>query len=150
MPERIVKVPARAFLRFVDHHQRAVITALMFALVIALGVAVSGWTAARNAEQRVNALEVARTADQAAAAQGAKIAQVTSCFNAAKTRPLLTTILRALAANETDPAVRAAFDQLISDYETASTPGLRGSPTDESCTALAKQLGVDPQPYRSR
>ena len=149
MPKRLVVIPAERFVTFIGRHQRVVTAILMFALLIALGVAVAGWTAARNAEQRVNKLEFDRLADKAAQEQGQKIAQVTTCFNAAKSRPLLTTILRALASREYDPAVRAAFDELISSYSEASTPGIKGEPNEQRCTALAERLGIDPGPYRS-
>lgn len=147
MPERIVVIPARALMGFVSRHQQVVLAVLMFALVIALGVAVAGWTAARNAEQRVNRLEIDRAAETAANEQSKKIAQVATCFSAAKSRPLLTTVLRALASGEHDPAVRSAYDALISNFEDASTPGITGAPTEEKCTDLAKKLGVDPSPY---
>lgn len=147
MPKRLVTVPMRLWNGFVTRHPQAVISALSFALLIALGVAVSGWTAARNAEQRVTRVEILRQADLAAQEQGQKIAQVATCFNAAKSRPLLTTILRALAAREFDPAVRAAFDTLINQYENSSVPGVKGTPTHEKCHALAARLGIDPTPY---
>ena len=147
MPKRIITVPARRFVGFVGSHPEIVSAILGFALLIALGVAVAGWTAARNAEQRVSVVELQRAADVAAAEQGRKISQVVTCFNAAKGRPPLTTILRALAAGEHDPAVRAAFDVLITTYETAPTPGIQGEPTEEKCTALAKRLGIDPSAY---
>lgn len=148
MPDRIVRIPARKFAAFVGSHEQLVIGMLMFALVIALGVAVAGWVAARNAEQRVTKLEIARLADKAAQEQGQKISQVTTCFNAAKQRPLLTTVLRALAGGESDPAVRSAFDQLILQYEKEPTPGIRGTPSEEACERLARKLGIDPAPYR--
>lgn len=112
----------------------------MFALVIVLIVAVAGWTAARNAERRVTTLESVLSNTQ-------NVAQVATCFSAARSRPLLTTILSALASGEHDPAVRAAYDQLIGSYATAPTPGIQGEPTIERCTKLAKRLHVDPTPY---
>lgn len=150
MPDRLVRIPARKLMAFVSGHEQLVVAILMFALVIALGIAVAGWAAARNAEQRITKIELDRIADKAVAEQGKKISQVTTCFNAAKQRPLLTTVLRALSGAEHDPAARSAFDQLILEYETAPTPGINGTPTDESCTALAKRLGVNPNPYRSQ
>jgi hypothetical protein len=147
MPKRLVRIPARAWASAVASHPQAVLGVLTFALVIALGFAVAGWSAARNAEQRVSRVELLRAADIAAAEQGRKISQVVTCFNAAKGRPPLTTILRALASRELDPAVRAAFEVLITSYETASTPGIEGQPTEDKCIALAKKLGIDPSPY---
>lgn len=149
MPDRVLKIPARAWGRVVSNHPQIVIGVLSFALLIALGIAVAGWTAARNAEQRVTRVEIARAADAAAQEQGKRIANVVTCFNAAKGRPLLTTILRALASREFDPSVRAAFDQLISTYEDAPTPGVKGPPTVEKCRALAHRLGIDPRPYEN-
>ena len=140
MPKRIVLIPARRFIGFVNHHQNFVIAILMFALLVALGFAVAGWTAARNAERRVTSLEIALANTQ-------NVAQVATCFSAARSRPLLTTILSALASGEHDPAVRAAYDQLIGSYATAPTPGIQGEPTIERCTRLAKRLHVDPTPY---
>jgi hypothetical protein len=140
MPKRLLLIPGQRLLSFVDRHQKVIMACLMFALLIALGFAVAGWTAARNAEQRVSKLEL--TAKQTAA-----VAQVATCFSAARSRPPLTTILRALASGEHDPAVRAAYDQLITDYSTSPTPGINGEPTIERCTALADKLDVDPSSY---
>lgn len=119
------------------------------ALVLALvsGMSALGYAKARSAQERINKVELAAAADKAAAEQGKKIAQVVTCFNAAKGRPLLTTVLRALASREFDPAVRAAFDQLITTYETSPVPGVKGQPTDDKCHALANRLGIDPAPY---
>ena len=147
MPERLILVPARKWIAWVNHHQNVVVTGLAFLLVVALVVAVAGWTQARNAEQRVTKVEIQAAADRAAADQGKKISQVVTCFNAANGRPLLTTILRALASREFDPSVRAAFDSLISQYEDSSTPGIVGPPTIDKCRALAVRLGVNPDQY---
>lgn len=133
----------------VSRHEQVIVAVLAFALLIALGVAVAGWTAARNAEERITKIEVERAADQAAREQGEKIAQITTCFNTAKSRPLLTTVLRAMAAGESDPAVRTAINLLISNYENAGVPGVDGQPTQEKCVALAKRLNVNPAPYDS-
>lgn len=154
MPKRIILIPGRSLLSFVDRYQQLVTAVLLFALLVALGFAVAGWTAARNAEQRVNSaeervnkLEVERAAERAANEQSKKIAQVATCFAAAKSRPLLTTILRALASGEHDPTVRAAYNALISNFENASTPGIKGSPTASKCTDLAESFDIDPKPY---
>lgn len=144
MPERILKVPAALWKRLVTQHPGMVITVLSFMLLIALGIAVAGWTAARNAERRVTQVEVSQAAEIAAQERGEKIAQVATCFNSANGRPLLTTVLRALAGREFDPAVREAFNQLITQYEEASSPGITGTPTHEKCRALAKRYGIDP------
>jgi hypothetical protein len=147
MPKRIVLIPARRFIRLVNDHQNFVIAILMFALLIALGFAVAGWTAARNAERSVTSLEDVLAKTQSVAQKTQNVAQVATCFSAARSRPLLTTILSALASGEHDPAVRAAYDQLIGSYATAPTPGILGEPTIERCTRLAKRLHVDPTPY---
>lgn len=147
MPRRIVTIPARLWSNYVTRHPQVVITLLSFALLIALGVAIGGWVAARNAEQRVSKIEIERATEIAVNEQGKKISQVTTCFNSAVNRPLLTTILRALASRENDPVVREAFDQLISDYESTSTPNIKGPPTEAKCHALAKRLGINPAPY---
>lgn len=116
-------------------------------LAIVSGFSALGYAKARDAQERINRVELAAATDKAAQKQGQKIAQVVTCFNAAKGRPLLTTVLRALASREFDPAVRAAFDQLITTYETSPVPGVKGQPTDVKCHALANRLGIDPAPY---
>ena len=147
MPKRIVTIPARQMMLWMSRHEQIVLAILSFALVIALGVAVAGWAAARNAEEHVNKLEVERAAELVAREQGEKLSQVVTCFNTSRSRPLLTTILRAMAGSETDPAVRTAINLLISNYENSSVPGVEGTPTEDKCIALAHKLHIDPTPY---
>lgn len=147
MPQRIVKIPAKRLMHWMSDHQQATLGILSFALVIALAFAVAGWTAARNAEQRVTKIEVESAAEHAATMQGEKISKVVSCFNAASTRPLLTTVLRAMAAREPDAVVRTAINLLISNYERSAVIGVKGQPTEEKCRTLARKLGVKSTPY---
>lgn len=147
MPSRIITVPVRWWRYIVTEHPNVVLTALVFMLVIALGFAVAGWNAARSAEHRVSQVEAARLAEFAAQKQGEKISQVVTCLNAVRTRPPLTTVLRALAAREADPATRSAYGILIDRYERQPTPGITGTPTRPKCFKLADELGVDPVPY---
>lgn len=147
MPSRIITVPVRWWRYIVTEHPNVVLTALVFMLVIALGFAVAGWNAARSAEHRVSRIEAERLAERAAQEEGEKISKVVTCLNAAKTRPVLATVLRALAGRETDAATRAAYGILIDRYEQQATPGISGAPTRPKCLALAFRLGIDPAPY---
>jgi type II secretory pathway pseudopilin PulG len=140
MPDRVL----RKSVEYWREHPQGVLLVL---LAMTLVVAIWGWSRANNAQVRLNKIEVANQAQLAAAEEGKKIGQVITCFTAARSRPLLTTVLRALAGRETDPITRTAYDVLISAYETQTIPGIRGTPTRDKCAELGEELGVDYDAY---
>lgn len=148
MPRRVLRALSAKWTGWLTRDPNPIITILAFALVIALGFAVAGWNAARNAEHRVTRVELGRAADQAVAEEGRKIGQVATCFSAARSRPPLTEVLRfigALASN--DPVARESVETLVKVFEQQATSGIRGEPTKAKCLQLAERLGVDPRPY---
>ena len=150
-PRRIVS----RYVNFVDRHRNAILALLLVLCVLLALFAAGGWLTARNANreaaearERVTRLEVERAAEKAAREQGEKISQVVTCFNAVRSRPLLTDVLRFIAAlAASDPVARQAADTLVDVYESQPTPGIKGEPTRPKCLQLAERLGVDPAAY---
>lgn len=138
-PRRVV----RKYVGFVDRHRDGILAVLLVLGVVLSLLAAAGWLTARSAEQRVGRLEIQRQVEE----QGEKVGRVVSCFSAARTRPILVTVLRALAGREEDTVVRAAFARLIDNFEMQATPGIEGRPTRGKCLELAGKEGVDPAPY---
>lgn len=131
MPARITR---RAML-VIDEHANTIIF-LMFAVMLVTAIfAAIGWNKARGAERRVTVIE----AERAAEAVGKNIADVTTCFNAARNRPRLILILRGIAV-ELEPDPRAAIQDFIDEYGS-------DTPTIASCSKLATDRGIDPRPY---
>ena len=129
-------MPHRRAQEWVGRHRDLIITIL---LMVAFGLAVfagDGYRRARNAQQRVNAIELERAQE----AIGKRVADVATCFNRARARPQLTLVLRGIASQFQDGDQRRAALQLVMDYE-AETPGRA------DCIALARKLDVDPAPY---
>jgi hypothetical protein len=118
-----------------DKHGEAILLLLMAALVIALIFAVLGWNKATDAQKRVTTVE----AQQEAERLGKNVADVTTCFNAAKRRPGLIVILRGIAV-ELEPDPRQALNELIDAYG-------KDTPTTADCVVLARKRGIDPAPY---
>lgn len=124
MPDRVL----RNTLRFIDRWHSPILLMLGVALIIALIFAISGYTKAESAHEAL-----------AAERLGKHIADVTTCFNQAQSRPRLILILRGIQA-EVEPDPRQALAELIDEYE-------RSTPSRADCSRLARELGIDPAPY---
>ena len=125
----------RRALNFQGRHAQAISLVLSFALCVALIVAVLGWRSARDAQRRLTSVELQLTTEKI----GKDIADVTTCFNAAKRRPGLIVILQGIAV-ELEPDPRQALNELIDQYG-------QDTPTVPDCVALARKRGIDPKPY---
>jgi len=129
-------MPHRRAQEWVGRHRDLIITTL---LIVAFGLAIfagDGYRRARNAQQRVNAIELERAQE----AIGKRVADVATCFNRARSRPQLILVLRGIAGGLSDGDARRAALQIVMEYE-SSTPGRA------DCIALARKLDVDPSPY---
>ena len=131
MPRRI----HRKATAFIDEHANTILFLLSFLMVITAIFAAIGWNQARTAQRRLTNVE----AIQQAELLGKNIADVTTCFNAAKNRPRLIVILRGISV-ELEPDPRQALGDLIDEYEMTT-------PATADCVALARKSGVDPKPY---
>lgn len=132
MPHRL----ARRSVQWVGRHANILLTCLlMLSMALAL-VAVIGFNKARDAQSRVNAIELERTQE----AIGKRVADVATCFNRARSRPQLALVLRGIAGQFEDGDARRAALSIVMDYE-------RTTPGRADCIALAKKLEVDPGPY---
>ena len=129
VPDRLVR---RAWITWKRFPQEV----LLILLAITLCVAIWGWSKAGDAQQTL-------ANQQAVADQGKRISQVVTCFNAARSRPLLTRILRGLASRESDQITRQAYGVLIDDYERQPVVGIEGAPTRDKCAKLGDMLHVD-------
>ena len=143
MPKRLVT----RSLTFLGEHVREFLALIMFAFVVLSIFAFVGWTKAADAQSRVNTLEVDAAQERAAAAAAKRTAEVALCFSAARNRPRLVLVLRALNGTTDDMATRIAIRGLITDYEGQPVQGITGDPTRAKCASRARQLGVDFRPY---
>lgn len=126
--------------RYID----AILIGLLFVVLI---LAIWGWQKATNAQKRINTIEVSRTAEQAAEEKSKATGEVVLCFSTARTRPVLTKLLRRINASEPDPVQRVRVEILIQDYESNEVPGIKGQPTRKKCVAQARALHVDYSRY---
>jgi len=131
MPKRLVRAP----LNWLDRHANVVLFGLSVLMVLAAIFAAIGWNKARDAQRRLTTVESSLAAEKL----GKQIADVTTCFNQAKSRPRLIVILRGISV-ELEPDPRQALNNLIDDYE-------RGTPSVVECVVLARKNGIDPKPY---
>lgn len=131
MPKRLI----RKALLVVDKHANMIIFLLAFGMLLVAVFAAVGWHNARNAQTRLTTVEEKQQAEEL----GKNIADVTSCFNRAKSRPGLVVILRGIAV-KLDPNPRAATLKLIDSYE-------QNTPTVDDCVRLARKRNIDPKPY---
>ena len=70
-----------------------------------------------------------------------RVAEVAACFAAARGRPRLIIVLRALSAQLADDAVgRGALNDLINDYESST-------PLVSDCVGLAETYRLDPAEF---
>jgi type II secretory pathway pseudopilin PulG len=143
MPKRIPKVTAKGARAVWAGFRRYSEAVLLIMLCVVLVLAIWGWQKATNAQNRVNALELQRAAEQAAADKANKTTEVGQCFNTARTRPVLIALLRQLNQSEEDPAQRARAELLIHDYATSPVPGITGQPNRIKCIARANDLGIN-------
>lgn len=119
----------------IDEHANSIIFVMFAVMLITAVFAAIGWDKARKAEMRVTTVEANLAAEQL----GKRIADVSTCFLQAHTRPRLVVILRGISLElENDP--RQALLELIDEYE-AETP------TRKSCAELAREKGINPRPY---
>lgn len=125
----------RRSVAFLDKHANTILFLLSCVMILTAIFAAIGWNKARTAQRRLTTVE----ATQAAEKLGKQIADVTTCFNAAKNRPRLILILRGISV-ELEPDPRQALNGLIDEYE-MTTPAVA------DCVALARKNGVDPKPY---
>lgn len=131
MPGRLT----RKAMALIDEHANSIIF-VMFAVMLTVAVfAAIGWHNARNAQRRLNTVETTLEAERL----GKRIADVSTCFNQAHSRPRLIVILRGIQT-ELAPDPRQALGDLIDEYE-GSTP------TETECARLARRKGIDPMPY---
>ena len=98
-------------------------------------IAASGYIKARDAQQRVNAVEFARAAE----ARARDIERVSTCFRTAAVRPQVVRIFTAIA-NVQDFGAKEAIKKLIRAYDSTT-------PTKAKCIRLAVTLDIDPGPY---
>lgn len=132
MPARVT----RHAMNFIDEHANTIIF-LMFVVMLLTAIFASiGWNQARNAQQRVNVIEL----DRAAERKAADIQRVSTCFTTARNRPRVIQILEGLAASLDDRVTRSALDDQIEAYD-------ESTPTRTGCLALAAELGIDPKPF---
>lgn len=147
MPKRIPRVTvesARAVWTVFRKYSEAV---LLIMLCVVLVLAIWGWQKAANAQNRVNKLEVARAAEEAAQKQARVTAEVTGCFSSARTRPPLVRLLRNINSTEPNIPQRRKVNLLITEIARAPVTGITGKPTRKKCVALAKKQNVDYRRY---
>ena len=129
-------MPHRRIIDWVGKRANILITGL---LLLSLGlaiVAISGYSKAANAQDRLNVLAVERAQEEV----GKRVADVATCFNRARSRPQLILVLRGIAGQLADGDARRAALSVVTAYE-------NDTPSRADCIALAKKLEVDAKPY---
>ena len=129
-------MPHRVAYNWIGRHSNIIITGL---LLVAFGLAIfagDGYRRARDAQRRVNAIELERAQEEI----GKRVADVATCFNRARSRPQLILVLRGIAGQLQDGDARRAALAVVMEYE-------NDTPSRADCIALAKKQGVDPDPY---
>jgi hypothetical protein len=120
----------------VGRRTEAIMLGLLAVSVVMAILATLGFVKARDAQTRVNQVEIERATE----ARGKQIADVSTCFAQARGRPKVIEIFNAIAGTIPDPVPRAALRELIGDYS-------ERTPTVEKCVALSHQYGLDPTDY---
>lgn len=131
MPSRAT----RKAMDLIDEHANSIIFVMFAVMLVTAIFAAIGWNQARDAQRRLTTIEAERRAERV----GKDVADVTTCFNAARNRPRLIIILRGISV-ELEPDPRQALNELIDQYGS-------DTPTLARCARLARERGIDPRPY---
>lgn len=143
MPKRLVS----RSLTFLGEHVREFLALILFAFVVLAVFAFLGWRKAADAQNDLASLQQERRDEKLAQDTANRTAEVALCFGAARNRPRLVLVLRALNGVTEDMATRVAIRGLITDYEGQPVQGITGEPTRDKCVARARELDVDYGPY---
>lgn len=131
MPKRLVVRP----LKWAGRYAAPIILLLLVLSTVMTIVAASGYTKARDAQRRVNRVELARLTEKKAA----DVDRVATCFRTVQVRPQIIEIFTAIA-NQQEFGAKEAITELIMEYD-------RTTPTEAKCIEIANSLGIDPSLY---